>query len=99
MAFAACPLGYERPLSVKTKSKPECGFVLPNSNFDTPTVKFKSTKDRSERLKGRHDLNLRPIKMEVRSRIIAVTLRNPKSSTNITKVGVLPGVTSKKLRS
>jgi|APGre2960657423_1045063.scaffolds.fasta_scaffold62149_2 hypothetical protein len=95
IALAACPLGYERPLSVNTKSNPECGLVRPNNNFDTPTDRFKSISESRDKLNGRHVLNLRPIKMEVSIKIIAVTLRNPKSSTNITKVGVLPGVTSK----
>jgi hypothetical protein len=60
-----------------------------------PTDRFKSISESKDKLNGRHVLNLRPIKMEVSIKIIAVTLRNPKSSTNMTKVGVLPGVTSK----
>jgi len=99
IAFAACPLGYDRPLSVKTKSNPVLGLVLPNINLDTPTVRFRSRSERIERLIGRQDLNLLLIKIAVNSRISAVTPLNPRSSTNITKVGVLPGVIKRKSRS
>ena len=99
IAFAACPLGYDRPLSVNTKSNPVLGLVLPNINLDAPTVKLRSSSERIERLIGRQDLNLLLIKIAVNSRIIAVTPLNPRSSTNITKVGVLPGVIKRKSRS
>ena len=99
IAFAACPLGYDRPLSVKTKSNPVLGLVLPNNNLDAPTVRLRSRSERMERLIGRQDLNLRLIKAAVNNKIIAVTPLNPRSSTNITKVGVLPGVIKRKLRS
>lgn len=93
--MAACPLGYERPLSVNTKSKPVCGLVRPNSSLEAPTDRFKSINESSDKLNGRQLLNLRPIRDAVISKTIAVTLLSPKSSTNITRVGVLPGVTSK----
>ena len=99
IAFAACPLGYDRPLSVKTKSNPVLGLVLPNINLDAPTVKLRSSSERIERLIGRQDLNLLLIKAAVNNKIIAVTPLNPRSSTNITKVGVLPGVIKRKSRS
>ena len=99
IAFAACPLGYDRPLSVNTKSKPVLGLVLPNINLDIPTVRFRSRSERIERLIGRQDLNLLLIKIAVNISIIAVTPLNPRSSTSITKVGVLPGVINKKSRS
>jgi hypothetical protein len=84
---------------VKTKSKPVLGFVLPNNNFETPTTIFRSNKESTERFIGRHDLNLLLIIIEVNSKKDAVIPLNPKSSTNITRVGVLPGVISKKSRS
>jgi len=99
IAFAACPLGYDRPLSVNTKSKPVLGLVLPNINLDIPTVRFRSRSERIERLIGRQDLNLLLIKIAVNISIIAVTPLNPRSSTSITKVGVLPGVIKRKSRS
>ncbi len=99
IAFAACPLGYDRPLSVKTKSKPVLGLVLPNINLDAPTVRLRSKSERIERLIGRQDLNLRLIKPAVNNKIIAVTPLSPRSSTSITRVGVLPGVISRKSRS
>ena len=52
----------------------------------------------ADKLIGRQDLNLRLIKNAVMSKTIAVTPRNPRSSINIIKVGVLPGVTSRKSR-
>ena len=98
-AFAACPDGYESPLSVKTKSKPVLGFVLPNNNFETPTTIFSSNKDSIERFIGRQDLNLWLMIIAAPRRNIAVMLLKPRSSTNITSVGVFPGVISKKSRS
>jgi len=96
IAFAAWPDGYESPLSVNTKSKPVLGLVLPNSNFDTPTTKLSSISESIDKLIGRQDLNLRLIMAAVVSKNIAVILLNPKSSTSITRVGVLPGVINKK---
>jgi len=65
IALAAWPLGYESPLSVKNKSKPVLGLVLPNNNLEAPTVKLSSSNARIERLIGRHDLNLLLISIAV----------------------------------
>ena len=94
-ALAAWPLGYESPLSVKNKSKPVLGLVLPNNNLEAPTDKLRSSNARIERLIGRHDLNLLLISIAVIISIIDVTLLSPKSSTNCTNNGVSAGETFK----
>jgi len=75
------------------------GLVLPNINLDAPTVRLRSKSERIERLIGRQDLNLLLIKAAVNNKITAVTPLSPRSSTSITRVGVLPGVISRKSRS
>jgi hypothetical protein len=81
---------------VNTKSKPVLGLVRPKSNLDAPTSRFKSTRDNIDKFIGRQDLNLLLIIVAVTSRKTAVILLSPRSSTNITKVGVLPGVIRRK---
>jgi hypothetical protein len=44
------------------------GLVLPNKSFEIPTIKFSNSNESIERFIGRHDLNLRLIKIAVTSK-------------------------------